>query len=192
MEMGYPRPTRKLHPTGHSDWSGLGELVILTGPISVLFQNLIWIGRDVEGRKRNEKQRARQIDRDSHLVKWRKPLRGPMRGERSGVCVFDGEDSTHSKARDPEGCSGPRVLINTNKCENFKGLYPLVEHGEKKCPPGHGSFLQGPFRWLQPVWGWGHYRGSTAERWKEKGILFMTSYEPLNPASLPLSNNMWQ
>lgn len=66
-----------------------------------------------------------------------------MRGERSGVCVFDGEDSTHYKARDPEGCSGPRVLINTNKCENFKGLYPLVEHGEKNVLLATAAFCKG-------------------------------------------------
>lgn len=62
-EMGYLRPTRILHPTGHSDWSGLEGLVILAGPISVLFQNLIWIGRDVERRKRNEKQIQSKTDR---------------------------------------------------------------------------------------------------------------------------------
>lgn len=40
-----------------------GGLVILAGPISVLFQNLIWIGRDVERRKRNEKQIQSKTDR---------------------------------------------------------------------------------------------------------------------------------
>lgn len=95
MEMGYLRPTRILHPTGHSDWSGLGELVILAGPISVLFQNLIWIRRDVERRKRNEKQVQSKTDRDSYLVKSQKPLSGPMREKRVGsMCVGWGKEYT--------------------------------------------------------------------------------------------------
>lgn len=55
--------------------------------------------------------------------------------------MFNGEDSTHYGARDPEGCSGPQVLININKCENFKRLWWSM--GEKNVLLTTAAFCKG-------------------------------------------------
>lgn len=133
MEMGYLRPTRILHPTGHSDWSGLGELVILAGPISVLFQNLIWIGRDVERRNRNEKQVQSKTDRDSYLVKSQKPLSGPMREKRVGsMCVGWGKEYTLQGMRSRRALWASSADQYKTNVRTLKEFSPWWSIGKKK------------------------------------------------------------
>lgn len=101
------------------------------------------------------KYRARQIDRDSYLVKSQKPLSGPMREKRVGsMCVGWGKEYTLQGMRSRRALwasSADQYKTNVRTLKEFSPWWSIEK--KKKCPPGHGSFLQGSFTCLQPVSG---------------------------------------